>query len=275
MIGVTSLSLLGIGHQGQTQEDNIESLLQRSKARQQEEVTTTSQETNNETMPQNQQYEEPQAILQRRSKLKVSIPSFTTSTFIEGWDDTVASQLAIAFSKELSSSGNIEIIERSEDKFVSEEEMAKLGIKIENPSSVVEQSNKAQYIVLGRVKAYEEDKITTRDRGVRLLFLRIGRGKGKSVVSISLEIRIVDPITGEIINAHTLKGTATETATTTGGSINLGFVGFGGKMDDAAIVEVDAPVEQAIQSALIAATDYVECILVKKNSCREEYENEE
>ena len=80
----------------------------------------------------------------------------------------------------------------------------------------------AQYIVLGRVTGYE-DGVQTKQSGGGVRFLGFGGNKStlESKAYFSIDLRVVDSSTGEVIGSRTVEGRATSTAKqkSSGGSL--------------------------------------------------------
>ena len=229
-----------------------------------------------------------------QSKPTVSVPDFKNLASIPWWTANVSNQLADALSNELSSTGGITIVERQNlNAVVSEQELAELGIvKQADQSAKSGQVTGAQYIILGRVNSYEESVENNSD-GSSGSFLGFGGSKitQESKAYIAIDLRIVDSTTGEIIGFNTVEGTAKDTLEIKNRQGSLGAVtgiigsatgadGIGGAALDVAgtyefseesIREQKTPVAKAIRAALISASNYVDCILVREDSCIREY----
>ncbi len=231
-----------------------------------------------------------------QEKPTVSVPDFKNVASVPWWTAQVSSQLADALSNELSSTGGITIVERQNiDDVLSEQELAELGIVKESSKSAKSgEMTGAQYVVLGRVNSYEENVEENSD-GKSSSFMGFGGGKSvqESKAYISIDLRVVDTTTGEVIGSNTVEGTAKDTKEVNRKKGSLGPLagiagratgasGVGGAVLDAAgtyefseesVRSAKTPVAKAIRAALISASDYVDCILVRKDTCMEEFSN--
>ena len=220
----------------------------------------------------------------------VAVPDFKNEVAnIPWWSASVSSQLADVLANELVAAGGLQVVERQNLKTVlSEQELAELGITRPEQGAESGQMTRAQYLVLGRVNAYEagvEQKTKTRTSS----FLGFGGGKGAAEAKayVAIELRVVDTTTGEIVAARTVEGTATDTAQVEkkGGSL-APLAGIIGQATDAqglgaAVLGVvgsynysggesetrKVPVAKAIRAALIEGSNYVSCVLVSKGRC--------
>jgi len=229
-----------------------------------------------------------------QEKPTVSVPDFKNVASIPWWTANVSSQLADALSNELSSTGGLTIVERQNvNSIISEQELAELGIVREsNQSAKSGQMTGAQYIILGRVNSYEESvENNSDDRSGSFLGFGGSKSVQESKAYISIDLRVVDSTTGEVIGFNTVEGTAKDTieiknkqgslgplADIAGSISGVGEVG-GAVIDVAGTYEFNeesirsskTPVAKAIRAALISASDYVDCILVRKDSCIKEF----
>jgi len=176
---------------------------------------------------------------------------------------------------------------------LSEQEMAELGIvKPAQESAQSGQMTGAQYLILGRVNAYEAD-VKEKEEGRRSSFLGFGsdQANAEAKAYIAIDLRVVDSTTGVIIGSRTVEGTAKDTAeaqsragslaplaslignatdATGAGAIALGVLGSFNYNEGSAETK-QTLVGQAIRAALIEASNYVDCILVRQDRCIMEY----
>ncbi len=215
-----------------------------------------------------------------QDKLTISVPEFKNETNYGWWwwQNNTSRELADALSNELTSTGNFTVVERQKlGAVLSEQELAELGLVRPETAAVSGQLTGAQYIILGRITAYEEgvaeESTGGSIRGINLGPFSIGGGgreeKQKSYVAIDL--RVVDSTTGEVVHARTVEGRATSEAQ--GGSANVGFAGVNVGGDRAKSNKV--PVGKALRAALIEATNYLSCVMVEQGECIAEYEAKE
>lgn len=230
----------------------------------------------------------------------VSVPDFKNNADnIPWWSNRVGKQLSDVLSNELSNAG-VKVVERANvDAVLSEQELADLGIVTKtaknNNTANIGKMRGAQFIILGGVSSYEEG-VSEKASSGGSSFMGIGESKTteESSAYIAVDLRIVNSTTGEIVASRTVEGTAKSTyeKKTSEGDLS----GFGNLMSNTSnsrnaqmfgnvlgtfktnktTVEVNkAPKEKAIRAALISAADYVNCVLVVRDSCLSEFEEQE
>ncbi|WP_225322952.1 CsgG/HfaB family protein [Synechococcus sp. RSCCF101] len=229
----------------------------------------------------------------------VSVPDFKNEVgSLVWWSPRVSRQLADALSNELTNAGGLRVVERQNLKEVlSEQELAELGIV--RPDGAAAQSGQmtgAQYIILGRINGYEEG-VEQKQSGSGLRFLGFGGSKTVSEAKayVSMDLRVVDASTGEVVGARTVEGRATSTAKEkdSGGSL-LPLAGLVGGLTRASGTGAYAlgaaatfsyeessseanrtPAAKAIRAALIDGADYVNCLLVLQDGCLTAYQQQD
>ena len=227
------------------------------------------------------------------AKPTVSVPDFKNEVAnIPWWSASVSNQLADALANELAATGGLQVVERQNLKAVlSEQELAELGITRPEAGAERGQMTRAQYLVLGRVNAYEagvEQKSEARSSS----FLGFGGGEGAAEAKayVAIDLRVVDSTTGEIVGSKTVEGTATDTAQVNqkGGSLAplagvigratnaegigallLGVAGTYNYSEGSSETK-KVPVAKAIRAALIAGSNYVNCLLVSQGQCQDD-----
>lgn len=225
----------------------------------------------------------------------VSIPDFKNDVgYIPWWNARVSTQLADTLANELSGTGGLQVVERQNlQAILSEQELAQMGIvKPSEESAKTGQVTGAQYIIMGRVSSYEEG-VEEKENNKGNSFLGFGNRKSsfETKAYIAIDLRVVDSTTGKIIGFRTVEGMAKNISESKQRDGSLGpLAGIVGMATDASGVGGAAldvagtysfseesletkktPVGKAIRAALIEASNYVDCILVKQNECIEEY----
>ena len=223
----------------------------------------------------------------------VSVPDFKNEVGqLAWWSPRVSRQLADALSNELSAAGGLTVVERQNVKAVlSEQEMAELGIVRKNDRAAKSgQMTGSQYVILGRVSGYENN-VETKQSGSGMRFLGFGGSKdvAETKAYVSLDLRIVDTTTGEVVGYKTVEGRAKNTAQVKGSGGSLaplaglvgGLTGAGGAYglaaagtfgyNESSSETKKTPASKAVRAALIAASDYVSCVLVRKDQCLDDY----
>jgi curli biogenesis system outer membrane secretion channel CsgG len=122
----------------------------------------------------------------------------------------------------------------------------------------------AQYLVTGTVTAYQENTSST---GGGLSFRGIGLGGKSSEAYLAVDLRVINTTTGDIDFARTVEGRSKSSG------INVGVYrgGFGGSLAH----EENTPTGKAIRAALVEITDYLDCVMVKRDGCEAEYRAKE
>ena len=230
------------------------------------------------------------------AKPTVAVPDFKNEvTSAPWWSASVSTQLADALANELVASGGLQVVERQNVQAVlSEQEMAELGITRSTEESASSGGiTKARYLILGRVSGYE-DGVEIKENENTRSFLGFGNREGiaKAKAYVAIDLRIVDSTTGNIVASTTVEGTATNTAQVNqqGGSLEpLATVigdatgterGAGGlllgvaktfKWSEESSESNKVPAAKAIRAALVAGSNYVNCILVQQDQCLDAY----
>ena len=233
----------------------------------------------------------------RKSLIKptVSIPEFKNNvTGAWWWQGPVAQDMADALANELQATGELKIVERqSLGQVLSEQELAALGIVKKAPTAAQKgQMTGAQYIVLGTVTSFESNTDVD-SKGSGMSFMGFGGSKQVTTTKdyVSIDIRVVDSTTGEIVGARTVEGrssNSTEQKQRSGSllpaaGLVAGFVpgmssaGYAAtaaagtlSFDNNSTTANRTPVAKAIRAALISASNYVSCLLVPQGDCMAE-----
>lgn len=233
----------------------------------------------------------------RKSLIKptVSIPEFKNNvTGAWWWQGPVAQDMAHALANELQATGELKIVERqSLGQVLSEQELAALGIVKKAPTAAQKgQMTGAQYIVLGTVTSFESNT-DVESKGSGMSFMGFGGSKQVTTTKdyVSIDIRVVDSTTGEIVGARTVEGrssNSTEQKQRSGSllpaaGLVAGFVpgmssaGYAAtaaagtlSFDNNSTTANRTPVAKAIRAALISASNYVSCLLVPQGDCMAE-----
>jgi len=225
----------------------------------------------------------------------VSVPDFKNEVGrLAWWSPRVSRQLADVLSNELSAAGGLTVVERQNVKaLLSEQEMAELGIvKNNNRAAKSGQMTGSQYVILGRVSGYENN-VETKQSGSGMGFMGFGGSKtvAETKAYVSLDLRVVDTTTGEVVGFKTVEGRAKNTAKVKGSGGSLaplaglvgGLTGASGagayglaaagtlSFSESSSETKKTPASKAVRAALIAASDYVSCILVRKDQCLDDY----
>ncbi len=200
-----------------------------------------------------------------QDKPTIGVVEFKNETSAGWWGSSVGWELSGMLSNELASTKKFRVVERNKLQSVMEEQ--NLGMSGRVTSGTGAQIGKltgAQYLVMGTVTAYEEN---TAGSGGGLSFKGISVGGNKSEAYIAVDIRVVDSTSGEIAYSRTIEGRSK------GGGLRLGLSrgGFGGSLAN----QKKTPAGKAIRGALVLISDYLECEMVKRDSCIRKFEKAE
>ena len=209
-----------------------------------------------------------------QTKPTISVPSFKNETNWWWWKSSTASQLGDALSNELSATGNFKVVERQKlQSVLSEQELAEAGLVKKPTRAKKGELTGAQYVVLGRVTSFEEG-VSKKSGGGQIggCFMGIcaGGGEQKSEVDayVSIDLRVVDTSTGEVAYSRTIEGRATDKAQASSSAIGI----FGIQAGNNASEEKKAPVGKALRAAIIETTEYLSCVMYKKDACVDTYQ---
>jgi curli biogenesis system outer membrane secretion channel CsgG len=209
-----------------------------------------------------------------QAKPTISVPSFKNETAWWWWNSNTAQELGDSLSNELSATGKFQVVERQKlGAVLSEQELAELGLT--KPGTGAKKGNLtgAQYVILGRVTAFEENvssETSGNSGGINLGIIRIGSGGRKAAQEayVAIDLRVVDTTTGEVAYSRTVEGRAKSESESNKKEFN--FLGINVGSDNAK--EKKAPVGKALRAALIESTDYLACVMVKKDACIAQYQ---
>ncbi len=223
----------------------------------------------------------------------VSVPDFKNNVIQSTWwwQGPVANDLAHALSNELSATGELQVVERSNIKEVlSEQQMAELGLVRNNSNAARKgQMTGARYIVLGTVTSYDSN-VEAKSAGNSFGLMGFGTNKEQVETKdyVAIDIRVVDSTTGEIVGSRTIEGRASSAAAAkeTGFSLfplagaalllapNMGrtgqvLTGAAGTLnfENRSSEAQRTPAAKALRAALTQAADYVSCLLAPRGNC--------
>ena len=195
----------------------------------------------------------------------VGVAEFTNQTAAGWWRGGVGWELSGMLSNELSSSGDFRVVERQKLQNVLEEQnLAASGRVASGTGAKIGKLTGAQFLVTGTVSAYEENTSST---GGGLSFKGIGFGGKQSEAYLAVDIRVINTTTGDIDFARTIEGRSKS------GGVAVGVYrgGFGGNLAH----EENTPAGKAIRAALVEITDYLDCVMVKRDGCKAEFDQKE
>jgi curli biogenesis system outer membrane secretion channel CsgG len=195
----------------------------------------------------------------------LAVAEFKNDTSAGWWGGGVGRELSGMLSNELSATGDFRMVERSKlDSVMQEQDLAASGRVSKSTGARIGKLTGAQYLVMGTVTAFEQNTSST---GGGFSFHGISLGGKHQEAYIAIDLRVVDSETGEIAYTRTIEGRSS------GGGVNVGLYrgGFGGNLGH----ENNTPTGKAIRAALVEASDYLDCAMVKRDSCMQEFNQKE
>jgi curli biogenesis system outer membrane secretion channel CsgG len=191
----------------------------------------------------------------------MAVIRFSNHTSAGWWYAGVGDDLADMLTNELAGLNKFTMIERKELASVLGEQDLALDGRVEKSTAAKAGKLKgAQFLVTGQVSAYEE---STKGSGGGIRVKGIGASGSKTEAYIAIDLRVINTTSGEIAATRTVE--ATSSSKSIGVSVTKGSVGAGfGKMEK-------TPAGQAIRACLMEASEYLECVMVDKGACEQEY----
>jgi Uncharacterized protein involved in formation of curli polymers len=203
------------------------------------------------------------AVAAERPRLAVA--EFKNETRANWWTTEAAKDLAGMLTNELSSSGKFRLVERQKlSQVLDEQDLAESGRISRSTGAKVGKLTGAQYLVIATVTAYETQTAGT---GGGLSFRGISVGGKKEDAYLAIDLRVVDTTTGDVEYTRTVEGRATNYGM--GGAVYRG--GWGGSLGK----YENTPTGKAIRGAIVEIAEYLECAMVDKDSCMNEYSAKE
>ncbi|HID97795.1 MAG TPA: penicillin-binding protein activator LpoB [Thermodesulfobacteriaceae bacterium] len=199
------------------------------------------------------------------SKPSIGVAEFRNTAHASWWRTGMGWDLAGMVSNELSSLGHFRVVERSKLKHVlREQDLGASGRVRKSTAAKMGRLTGAQYLVMGTVTSYEE---RTSGVGGGFSFGPIRLGGKKDKAYISVDLRVVDTTTGEIVHSRSIE------ANSSGGGVDVGlhFGGFRSQMGGFA----KTPAGKAIRACVMEIVDYLDCVMIKKDSCVDEFDLKE
>lgn len=191
----------------------------------------------------------------------IGVSEFTNQTGAAWWSGGVGWELSGMLSNELASSGAFHVVERQKLQNVLEEQnLAASGRMAPGQGAKIGKLTGAQYLITGTVSAYQENTSST---GGGLSFKGIGLGGKSSEAYMAIDLRVINTTTGDIDFSRTVEGRSKSS----GVAVGISRGGFGGSLAH----EENTPAGKAIRAALVEASEYLECVMVKKDSCIADY----
>ncbi len=195
----------------------------------------------------------------------LGVAEFKNQTSAGWWGGGVGWELSSMLANELAATGSFKVVERTKlEAVLAEQNLAASGRIAAGTGAQIGKLTGARYLVMGTVSAFEAN---TKSGGGGLSFKGISLGGKKSEAYIAVDLRVIDTTTGELEFVRTVE------AKSKGSGMRIGVYkgGFGGNLAS----EKKTPVGKAIRAVLIEITDYLDCVMVQKDSCAAEYNAKE
>ena len=181
------------------------------------------------------------------------------------WNPDVGWELSGMLTNELASTGAFSMVERNQlESVLNEQNLANSGRVAPGTGAKIGKLVGAQYLVTGTVTAFEEGTKGT-GGGIGYKGLRIGGKKGESYVAVDL--RVINTTKGTIDYVRTVEARAKSKGFSVGGS-RSGFSGSLAKHEK-------TPTGKVIRAVVAEIAGYLDCAMVKQNSCMSEYDAKE
>jgi curli biogenesis system outer membrane secretion channel CsgG len=201
-----------------------------------------------------------QALAQDRPVIAVA--EFKNESGAGWWRGGMGWDLAGLLSNELAATGSFSVVERDKLKAVLEEQnlMASGRAELSDAAQMGKLAG-AKYLVMGTVSSFEES--TKRDGG-GLSFGGISVGGKSAQAYVAIDIRVVDTTTGRIEYVRTIEGTSKSG----GSSLGISKWGVGGSFES----EQNSPAGKAVRSAVVMVSDYLDCVMVRRDGCKAKFD---
>ena len=181
------------------------------------------------------------------------------------WNADVGWELSGMLTNELAATGAFSMVERSKlEAVLVEQDLAASGRIAKGTGAKIGKLTGAQYLVMGKVTAYEEGTKGT-GGGIGYKGIRLGGKKGEAYLAIDL--RVVNTTTGTVDYVRSVEARAKNKGFSVGGH-RRGLSGNLAKHEK-------TPTGKAIRAVVVEITDYLNCAMVKQDSCLGEFEAKE
>ncbi len=199
------------------------------------------------------------------AKPSIGVAEFRNKTHAGWWYTGVGWDLADTVTNELAALGSFTVVERANlEPVLREQDLADYGRVAQGTGAKIGKLTGAEYLVLGSLSAYEENVKGGRG-GIGYKGIRLG-GK-KDEVYLAVDLRVVNTTTGEVAFTRTVE------ARTGGKGFKVGVFrsGFSGNLGK----ESKTPAGKAIRAVVAEITDYLDCAMVRKDSCMAAFDAKE
>ncbi|MDH3689787.1 MAG: peptidoglycan-binding protein [Gammaproteobacteria bacterium] len=181
------------------------------------------------------------------------------------WGHGVGWELASMVTNELANTKDFKIVERASlEPVLREQDLAQDGRIAEGTGAKIGSLTGANYLVMGTVSAFERN---VQDTGGGVSFAGISLGGKKDQAYIAVDLRVVNTTTGDIEYVRTVE------ARSGGVGFRLGL--FKSKFSGNLKSERKTPAGKAIRAVIVEIVDYLQCAMVERDSCLDEFEAKE
>ena len=195
----------------------------------------------------------------------IAVNEFTNETSAAWWYGGAGRDLADMLTNELAGTNKFKMVEREKlSAVLDEQDLADSGRVNKKTGAKIGKLTGAQYIVTGKLTAFETDVKGT-DGGVS--FRGISLGGKKEDAYLAVDLRVIDTTTGEIEFTRTVEARASS------GGLRVGVYrgGFGGNLGK----HEKTPTGKAIRAVIMEISEYLACAMVEQGGCMAEYEQKE
>jgi len=194
------------------------------------------------------------ATAEAAAKPSMAVLDFTNQTNAYWWKPGIGRELSNVLTNELASSKKFAILERRKlDSVISELKLNESGLVDQSSKRRIGRIKGAKYLVTAAVSSYEED---TEGSDSGLSFMGFGIGQKKQKASLSIDLRVIETETGEIVDSRTIEATSESSSAGFSGS----FMGIGGSTKSGR----KTPASKAVRSAVVRIADYLTCSMVDR-----------
>ncbi len=197
------------------------------------------------------------------SKPVIGVLKFQDETGAMFMQGGVGRALTTMLTNELSARPSLTIVERQKLRAVIEEQNLSASGMVSAATSIqIGKLTGAEYLITGTITAFENQVETKTKRGF------MGYGGGVESIShggyLAVDLRVIDTTTGEIRYSRTIEGRTPPNENSHAKTRSAGIVGL-----------ETGPDSRAVRASVIEIVDYLECAMVKRDSCISEFELKE
>lgn len=199
--------------------------------------------------------------------ITVAVRKVKDQTNAGWWKPSYEEKLADMLATELTNSGHFTVLER--DSAAMAELRKELNLQGVNKKTAAKKNNLtgARYIIVASLTDFQE--VGGQGGGNNVGFAGFGFGKKKETKEfyVAFDLKVVNVSTGTIAFSRTIEGSAKEEKSGNAFSGGIGGLTFG-KSEES---ETKLPVGRAVRAAMIESSQYLDCVLYRKDSCVSEY----